>query len=188
MKTVLQAPSGLASQVTVLSVGPKEEDHGSLQAIFDNSEWNLCPNSKWKLETRPSVESAVALVRKSRVSVVLCAHELLPGTWRELLEQLDRLPDPPALVVTSRFADESLWAEALNLGAYDVLARPFDGDEVVRVVSLAFLNRINPPHSAAKASRRGRKAPPSIVPRGPIPAWSASAAAEGGSHELRQAV
>ena len=32
-----------------------------------------------------------------------------------------------------------LWAEALNLGAYDVLAKPFDAAEVTARVSLAVL-------------------------------------------------
>jgi DNA-binding response OmpR family regulator len=41
-------------------------------------------------------------------------------------------------MVTSRLADERLWAEALNLGAYDVLAKPFDGREVIRILSLAW--------------------------------------------------
>ena len=44
------------------------------------------------------------------------------------------------MIVTSRSADERLWVEALNLGAYDVLAKPFDRDEVLRSVSMAWLN------------------------------------------------
>jgi hypothetical protein len=39
--------------------------------------------------------------------------------------------------VTSRLADERLWAEALNLGAWDVLAKPFDADEVIRIGKIA---------------------------------------------------
>jgi hypothetical protein len=38
------------------------------------------------------------------------------------VENILLLPDPPVLIVTSRLADEYLWAEALNPGAYDVLA------------------------------------------------------------------
>jgi FixJ family two-component response regulator len=34
-------------------------------------------------------------------------------------------------------ADERLWAEALNLGAWDVLAKPFEADEVIRIVDIA---------------------------------------------------
>jgi DNA-binding response OmpR family regulator len=44
------------------------------------------------------------------------------------------------LIVTSRLADERLWVEALNLGAFDVLAKPFDQKELVRSVSLAWLH------------------------------------------------
>jgi DNA-binding response OmpR family regulator len=44
------------------------------------------------------------------------------------------------LIVTSRLADEKLWAEALNLGAYDVLAKPFDRQELVRTANLAWLH------------------------------------------------
>ena len=44
------------------------------------------------------------------------------------------------LIVASRLADEGLWAEAMNLGAYDVLAKPFERKELVRSVSLAWLH------------------------------------------------
>jgi len=63
---------------------------------------------------------------------------LHPVTWRELLDRTRRLPHPPLVIVTSRLADEQLWAEALNLGAYDVLAKPYDRTEVTRVVSSAW--------------------------------------------------
>ena len=55
-----------------------------------------------------------------------------------MLDHISLLPDPPLLIVTSRLADERLWAEALNLGAWDVLAKPFDADEVIRIVSIAW--------------------------------------------------
>jgi FixJ family two-component response regulator len=55
-----------------------------------------------------------------------------------MLEHISLLPDPPLLIVTSRLADARLWAEALNLGAYDVLAKPFDATQVIRIVGLAW--------------------------------------------------
>jgi FixJ family two-component response regulator len=42
------------------------------------------------------------------------------------------------MIVTSRLADDRLWAEALNLGVYDVLAKPFDRTELIRSVRLAW--------------------------------------------------
>ena len=41
--------------------------------------------------------------------------------------------------MTCRVADDHLWAEALNVGAYDVLAKPFDRREVTRTLSSAWL-------------------------------------------------
>jgi len=57
-----------------------------------------------------------------------------------MLEQVGCLPSPPLLIVSSRLADERLWAEALNLGAWDVLAKPFDKREVIRAVTSAWLH------------------------------------------------
>ena len=47
------------------------------------------------------------------------------------------MDDPPLLILTARLADERLWAEALNLGAHDVLERPFEAREVIRIVGIA---------------------------------------------------
>jgi hypothetical protein len=46
------------------------------------------------------------------------------------------------MIVMSRLADAHLWAEALNLGAYDVLVKKaLDRTEVTRVLSLAWVTR-----------------------------------------------
>lgn len=83
--------------------------------------------------------SALTRLRNDSYPVVLCARDLPLGDWKDLLEHSRRLPDPPYVIVTARHADEDLWAEALNLGAYDVLAKPFYPNEVVRVVGMACL-------------------------------------------------
>jgi DNA-binding response OmpR family regulator len=56
-----------------------------------------------------------------------------------MLEDMTLLVDSPLLIVVSRLADEHLWAEALNLGAYDVLAKPFDAMELSRTLTSAWL-------------------------------------------------
>jgi DNA-binding response OmpR family regulator len=73
---------------------------------------------------------ALALLQEHEIWVVLCERDLLPGTWFDVLEYIRHLPRPSSLIVTSRFADDRLWSEALNLGAWDVLAKPFDRTEV----------------------------------------------------------
>jgi DNA-binding NtrC family response regulator len=118
--------------VTVLSVSPLAEDHFSLQAIFNRS--------KWQLHRADCLASAHAVMSRREIGVVICERDLSPGTWVDMLEEGALLADPPSLIVTSRVADERLWAEALNLGAYDVLAKPFERLELVRSVSLAWLH------------------------------------------------
>jgi DNA-binding response OmpR family regulator len=112
-----------------------DEDHAALQAIVDHSKWVL-------LKARRPV-AARNLLRHYDISVVLCEHDLGTGTWTEVLEHASGLSRPPSLIVTSRLADERLWAEALNLGAWDVLAKPFDAIEVIRSVQAGWQHRRN---------------------------------------------
>lgn len=129
------------SQVIVLSVGSMEEDHAGLTDIFSHSQWSLCPQSQWELETSWSLDTALPILRQKQVPIVICERDLEGASWKALLEQTALMPDPPYLIVASRLADEYLWAEALNLGAYDVLAKPFEAAEVLRVLSSAWLHR-----------------------------------------------
>jgi len=116
--------------VSVLLVTPLAEDHASLQRIFDGSNWRLCKAS--------TCSDALAHASGCYSAIVICAKDLPDGDWKFLLGKFESLLLRPNLIVTSRLADELLWAEVLNLGGYDVLAQPFDPDEVCRVVSLAW--------------------------------------------------
>jgi len=111
---------------TVLSVSPLDADHLSLEAIIGHS-----PLMLFKAR---DLSSARVLLEQRDIAVVVCKRDLLPGTWMDMLEHIKALPNAPSLIVASRLADERLWAEALNLGAWDVLATPFDRSEVIRSV------------------------------------------------------
>jgi len=130
----------LANLITVLNLDPLEADHASLIDISARSEWTLA--------STPTVESALESLRVNRIPILFCNSDLRPGLWQEMLDRMLSLPDPPFLVVTSRLADDRLWAEALNLGAYDVLAKPFDKTEVNRIVRSAWLRWTNRKPSA----------------------------------------
>jgi FixJ family two-component response regulator len=131
--------AGTAGTVTALSVFPRQEDHTALRSIFRSSDWPLCPGFNWALKTSKTLDEALPILRNDRISVVLCERDLHPGTWKDMVEALALLPDPPYLIVTSRQADERLWVEALNLGAFDVLQMPFNAAEVTRSLGMAWL-------------------------------------------------
>lgn len=138
MKKPPEIETAATTNVTVLCVSPDDADGVSLECIFHESGWSVHTNSEMTLNARPTLDSASSVLREAPVPIVVCEANLLPGTWREMLECISLLPDPPLLIVSSRLADDYLWAEALNLGAYDVLAKPFDATEVIRIVSLAW--------------------------------------------------
>ena len=114
------------ARLTVLSVSPHDEDHLTLQAIVGHSTWTL-------FKARDLV-SALSLLEEHEIAVLLCERNLLTATWIDVLAHINTLPNAPSLIVASRLADDNLWAEALNLGAWDVLAKPFDRTEVIRSV------------------------------------------------------
>jgi DNA-binding NtrC family response regulator len=130
--------TAITRNASVLSVSPNDEDCVFLERIFHESDWTLHTNSTWTLTASTTLASSFSVLRERPTPIVLCECDMFPGTWREMLEHISLFPDPPLLIVTSRLADERLWAEALNLGAYDVLAKPFDSTEVIRIVSLAW--------------------------------------------------
>ena len=116
--------------VTVLSVSPLEEDHRSLEYIF--------AHCKWALHRAEGVAAAIAALRNLDIGVVLAERDLPPDSWADLCHQMSSLPQGPPLIVTARTADEKLWSEALHLGAYDVLNKPFDRLELFRSISSAW--------------------------------------------------
>ena len=117
-------------RVVVLVVSSFEEDLLSLRDT-------LVP-STWTLYVASGAAEAKKILRQTWVPVILCERELPDGNWKDLLVAVAGLQNPPLMIVTSRLADEYLWAEVLNLGGYDVLAKPFNSIEVTRVMSMAW--------------------------------------------------
>jgi len=115
--------------VSALLVGEYAAERPLVHDVFQKCGWRL-------LEARDRGRALESLVCNP-VQVVITESDLPKWDWRRALEDLGRLALPPQLVVTSRTADEHLWAEVLNMGAYDVLTRPLDGEELERVVAAA---------------------------------------------------
>ncbi len=127
-----------AGIVSALSISPIEEDHFVLRDILNLLDGSLEPHRTFLMKSCTSLSTALSALRDRQFEVVVCERDLPPGSWKDVLDQVTILPDPPPLIVTSRLADERLWAEALNLGAFDVLAKPFDRMETVRVIGAAW--------------------------------------------------
>jgi DNA-binding response OmpR family regulator len=124
------AETDTEKRIAVLAVSPREEDHHATRTA--------CAHTTWNLLTTRTIAEALDLLQHKCVPVILCERDLPDGNWTDLQESLASLDRAPSLVVTARNADDYLWAEVLNLGGHDVLARPFNLRELVHVVSLAW--------------------------------------------------
>jgi len=116
------------SRLVLLVVGPCAADLLSVKDMLP---------SNWTVNTARDADEAKGILLSMPVPVILCESELPGGNWKDLLVIIAGIRRPPLLIVTSRLADEYLWAEVLNLGGHDVLAKPFNSTELVQVVSMA---------------------------------------------------
>ena len=133
MSTVMKKLSSKApgpEKITVLAVSADSNDQQSLDSILGMENCSV--------RGAASCDEALRLIQEEVPAVVACERELPDGTWKDLLVLMDNLQDRPPMVVMSRHADERLWAEVLNLGGYDLLAKPLERIEVARVLGSAW--------------------------------------------------
>ena len=132
----MQAPTAVAADrgaARILSVSPLLQDHKALEELLSNRQW--------KIVRAFTCNQAGHLLQSGLFSLVISERDLTPGSWKDVLLEIGAVRNPPFLIVTSSHADDRLWSEALNLGAYDVLVKPFDGTEVMRSLDTALLHR-----------------------------------------------
>ena len=112
--------------VSALLVGEFGADFPLVRAVFRKCGWRLFEALDRKCALRH--------LRRSAVQVVIADSAIDGWNWKQVLDDTRRTAPAPQLVVASREADDYLWSEVLNLGGYDVLPRPFERDELERVV------------------------------------------------------
>ncbi len=96
-----------------------------------------------------SVQHARDQLRRDEYDVLLTEAALPDGNWLDVLHLVRESPQELEVIVTDPHADARLWAEALNLGAYDLLAQPFYEPEVRRILYNACSRRSGEPARAA---------------------------------------
>lgn len=84
-----------------------------------------------------TLRQARAKLQRENYDVVLTEASLPDGNWLDVLHLARETPRDLEVIVTDPQADAHLWSEALNRGAYDLLAQPFYEPEVRRILSNA---------------------------------------------------
>jgi DNA-binding NtrC family response regulator len=118
-----------AEVLRLLLVTCDDQHELSLRAMLDGASHAIIRVSDFR--------EAARLLEDLIPSVVLVDANLPAGDWKRFLERMLNFHRSSELIVFSHLADNGLWAEVLNRGGYDVLAVPFDAEEVRRTISLA---------------------------------------------------
>jgi DNA-binding NtrC family response regulator len=114
----------------ILAVTPHLHDQVALAHALSHSNWRLVclcsPAEAWRVLHEMPVSAVI--------SELEYAGEM---SWKELLEEVRVVSGETPLILAARCADERLWNEALNEGAFDLISKPFQSGEVLRAVGLA---------------------------------------------------
>ena len=104
---------------------------------------DACRISQMLQTTRLMVDHAGTLqqartqLQQEDYDVILTEAALPDGNWLDVLHLARETPREVEVIVTDPQADARFWSEALNLGAYDLLAQPFYQPEVCRILGNA---------------------------------------------------
>ena len=121
-----------AHAISGLAISPFIEDLSFLEKKFQDA--------GWRLYTAHTYREALMQLTHERMPIVICERQLPDGSWKDVLSQLAPMVDRPRLIVVSRDADEKLWAEVLNMGAFDLLSTPFREAELAFTIGSAWLD------------------------------------------------
>src|SRR5207249_1746837 len=86
------------------------------------------------LDHAHGVQAALAKLREEHYEVILTEAALPDGNWLDVLQLARELSGEAEVIVTDPYADARFWSEALNLGAFDLVAQPFHEPEVRRIL------------------------------------------------------
>ena len=114
------------SKSCLLSISGNPDDHKTLNRIVDHKVWQVV--------TARTCRSGIRRLEKG-VDVIFSECSLADGTWKDIMNRVAVIAASPPLIVTSRLADAYLWSEVLNLGGFDVLAKPLNENEVRQVLA-----------------------------------------------------
>lgn len=132
-------PESVSTPVVLLAL-PARTDRIYARSILDRAGIQTLEASNYR--------ELVIELAKSGADVIVCDEHLPGGSWKDVLGQIAWLSEPPKLIVAAGEVCVPLWAEVLNLGAFDVLMKPFEPGELLQVALSAC------PHTHAVPAKR----------------------------------
>lgn len=98
---------------------------------------NILNREGWQTISASTVGECEEVFANQNIDLVFCDRVLADGTYRDILAMTRSKSLRVRLVVTSRLADWDEYLEALDNGAFDLIASPSQTADIVRVINQA---------------------------------------------------
>jgi len=122
------APS--RESVKLVAVTQSPDDSATLRQI--------AASYGWTISVVESSEAAVAALREQPTPLVICDRDLPGEAWRDVLAKIAAQPQAVCVLLASRVVDDYLWRQVIRHHGYDVVAKPFQPEELRRAVTFAW--------------------------------------------------
>lgn len=124
-----QPPAAVPDPVRMLGIIHKADDQARLRQISAECAWTVLITD--------SFDNAMALLEDQPVPIVIYDRDFPGANWKDRLAKIASLSPNPCILLASSVMDPYLWDEVIRHHGYDIVHKPFDGDELRRVVRFA---------------------------------------------------
>jgi DNA-binding NtrC family response regulator len=92
----------------------------------------------WRISIVDSSSAAIASLNDQPTPLVICDRDLAGEGWRDVLAKIAAVPRAVCVLLASGVVDDYLWNDVIRHHGYDVVAKPFQPEELHRVVTFAW--------------------------------------------------
>lgn len=116
---------------------------------------NYFSKKGFDVQTASNGNSAIEILKKSAVEVVLCDFKLPDYTGIEILQKIKIINPLTQVIIITGYSDVRVAVEALKKGAFEYVTKPLYPDEILMTVNSALKSK-NLPQDNRKASRKSK--------------------------------
>jgi DNA-binding response OmpR family regulator len=89
----------------------------------------------WDVSVVESLDAAAPLLQGTHITVFLLDRDLPHQNWRHVIREYTGFAS--CILLASTVTGDSVWREVVERGGYDVIAKPFGEDVVLRTIDQA---------------------------------------------------
>lgn len=121
-------PSG--ERIKLVAITQDPDDAAKLRQIASSC--------GWRISIVDSSSAAVVSLADQPTPLVICDRDLSGEAWRDVLAKIAALPLAVCVLLASSVVDDYLWNDVIRHHGYDVVAKPYQLEELHRVVAFAW--------------------------------------------------